>query len=960
MGIIKKAIIRAQINDLGLYSKAEDVAKKMRQKKGRGDDIERFFRKQGVKAEELEALGLTDLFRQERVTQQEILDRIDQNRVVMEENVSKGPPQGSFEYGYDEDILDIEEAYGPEFIESEIDYYLDDFDMFLSDLDIDNYARKYSDDQEGFENLIARMERVAKGEAAYSTLPDKIVFDLRDRAEELIRLNYDEDPVRRITVDVTDENAETQNIGDMPGAAFSYSLVGNENTGFGLDGRERNRVPDNIYRQIDNANIYDPDEVVVQLRGIAEEYGDIEGLSQGETRWGEYTLDEGENYQEARLSLPSKGETKFREGIHFPDDINNVFHIRTKDRKGPLGTKILYVEEVQSDWAQQGRKKGFRSQKKLEEAEAAAGKLLDEAVPLLTQIKQSNVFEDGRKYGNSFLGSVGSLADALSIAGQANRSLDAAGEIVTALAVANRDALTKANNVIRQNYLETLSPQEKIDIYVGQVMGEYGSTRATDALLQQVGPEEARRIVEAEARDLAVSDEAKLDEQVLDYASAKGLIPSTRPGTGADNPLSQQILGNENFNKVLQQVLKEQRSFLESKGIDPMLYPKLRVILDKVDPKGAKLRAEQEQRDLPSEGPFVLDTDSWNKLAVKYIFKKAAEEGYDGVSFAPSDVHVDRWGDEGLRVQYDQNIPRAINSVLGLDSPKPERRPPYTLPYPTKLDDLEQYLAGLDAAEKRKVNGTEPSVDDTGVPLTSNRQDTMEVEGYESKVYFLDDLTKDGESIYRKMKDPTTMFGFAPLPLMLPQGIAGLQGLSPEQAEEQERKVRELERTFPDAMPSESSGILGALRGAGEVAYEGLSDLVIEPFMGMSGAEAAFEMGATPEEAEAARRRAAAMVDFETSSPTGKRYKEAVKGGLGALGEYLMSEGEMGRTRSGMPLGVSRDPVQFLFQEALEPAAEAVTEGALGIIGLDPRDTEEMERVRKEAARPFIEAIQPI
>ena len=118
----------------------------------------------------------------------------------------------------------------------------------------------------------------------------------------------------------------------MDGAAFSYSLVGNRNLGFSVDGRERDRIPPNILRQLDNANIYDPDEVIVQLRGIAEEYGDIEGLAQGETRWGEYTLDEGENYQEARLSLPNKGETKFREGIHFPDDINNVFHIRTKDR----------------------------------------------------------------------------------------------------------------------------------------------------------------------------------------------------------------------------------------------------------------------------------------------------------------------------------------------------------------------------------------------------------------------------------------------------------------------------------------------------------------------------------------------------------------------------------------------------------------------------------------------------
>ncbi len=955
MGIIKKGIIRAQINDLGLYSKAEDVAEKMRQKKGRGDDIERFFRKQGVKAEELEALGLNELFQQERVTQQEILDRIDQNRVVMEENVSTGPPEGSFEFGYNEDILNIEEAYGPEFIESEIDYYLEDMiDMFLDDQNIRLYAQRYSNDYLEFENLVAQMELVANGEEVYTKLPSKIVDDLRYEADEMVRRNYDDDPIRRITLDVTDANAETQDVGDLPGSSFSYSMVGNEGMGFAVDGLERDRIPPNIVRQLDGANIYDPDEVVVQLRAIAREYDELETLGLGETGFSEYTLDGGDNYQEARLSLPSKGETKFREGVHFPDDINNVFHIRTKDREGPLGTKILYVEEVQSDWAQQGRKKGFKSKKKLEEAEAAADKLLDEAVPLLTQIKQSNVFEDGRKYGNTFLGSIGSLADALSISGQANRSLDAAGEIVTALKVANSDALAKANNIIQENYLETLSPQQKIDIYVGQVMGEFGATRATDALLRQVGPEEARRIVEAEARDLAVSDEAKLDAVVLKYGSKQGLLPDYDVG------LIKAIPANENFNKVLQQVLKEQRSFLESKGIDPMLYPKLRVILDKVDPEGAKIRAEKEQRNLPAEGPFVLDTDSWNKLAVKYIFKKAAEEGYDGVSFAPSDVQVDRWGDEGLRVQYDQNIPRAINSVLGLDSPKPERRPQYTLPYPTKIDDLQQYFAGLDAAEKQRVEVTAPLVDDTGVPLTSNFPDTMEVEGYESKIYYLDDLTKGGENIRQKMKAPTTMFGFAPLPLMLPQGIAGLQGLSPAQAEEQERKVREFERTFPDAPVKQSSGILGALRGAGEVGYEAISDLLIEPFLGMSAAEAAFEMGLTPEQAEAARRRAAQAVDFEVTSPTGLRYKEVLKGGLDDLSKYLMREGSMGQTRSGMPIYGVRDPAQYLIQEAVVPASEAVTEGALGIIGLDPRDTPEMERVRKEAARPFIETVQPI
>lgn len=926
---IKKAIIRAQVNDLGLYSKAEDVAEKMRQTKGRGDDFKRYFIKQGVKAEELEALGLNDLFRQERVTQQEILDRIDSNRIEMEENVSTGPAEGSYDFQYDEEDIDIEEAYGSDYQRERAEEFLDDvLDAFLRTDNIDDYARRYSNDQDEFLELQALMESVVNGETDFDKLPRAIRNDLLDEAENEVILEYEQNPIRRITVQVTDENAETQNIGDMPGAAFSYSLVGNEELGFALDGRERNSVPDNILRQIDNANIYEPDEVVVQLRGIAEEYGDIEGLAKGETRWGEYTLDGGENYQEARLSLPSKGKERFREGVHFPDDINNVFHIRTKDRKGPMGEKILYVEEVQSDWAQQGRKQGFRSPEVEKQAQEAARQLLEEAGPLLDELTLNDNVRNRPDDGVGFAATLTELLEA----GNQNRlaridvssnelieadekdkfseyqrssALDAAGNIKTALQDAEQRARQGASNILDQEYLDGFTQEQKLEALTNFIIQ---ARHGVDLPVMEL--DLIRRNIRSEVEQTLAEKPGRVDQMILSEARKRGELPKE-----AYNDMSGlQFDGtNPKFEAALVQAKKEQRDYLAGIGVDPMLYSKLQSALDKADPEGAKLKAEKMQRGKADAGPFVLDTQSWNKLAIKYIFKKAAEEGYDGVSFAPADAHIDRWGDKGLRVQYDENIPRAIDKVFG----------------------------------KAPI-------------IPSNRPETMEVDGYESQIYHLDNLTRDGESIYEKMKDPNTMFGFAPLPLMLPQGIAGLQGLSPEQAEEQERKVRELERTFPDAMPSESSGILGALKGAGEVAYEGLSDLVIEPFMGMSGAEAAFEMGATPEEAEEARRRAAAMVDFETSSPTGKRYKEAVKGGLGALGEYLMGEGEMGRTRSGMPIAPSRDPAQFLFQEALVPAAEAVTEGALGIIGLDPRDTAEMERVRQEAARPFIEAIQPI
>lgn len=904
MGIIKKAILKAQVNDLGLYSNAEEVALNMRQKKGRGDDMRRFFMKNGVRAEELDALGLDELFKQERVTQQDILDRINQNRVEFEETVSTGPAEGEVEFDYEDQHLDIEEAYGPEHIESEVDYYLDEFsDSFLNQDAIEVYARKYSEDQEEFEQLVTSMELVANGEKTYNTLPDSIVNDLRDEAENAVIENYDNDPVRRITVYRTDQNGDDIDVGDMDGASFSYSLVGNEDMGFHISGMET--VPASIRQQISDANITSPEEAVVQLRGMAQEYDAIDLFSGGETRWGEYTLDGGENYQEARLSLPGKGETKFREGIHFPDDINNVFHVRTKDREGPMGEKILYVEEVQSDWAQQGRKKGFKNKKKVEEAEQAASALLDEAVPLLLQIEKSDVFQDGRKYGNSFEASIGSLSDALSIAKQKGRALDAAGEIVSALRVANREALIHANNIIRENYLDTLSQQEKIDIYVAEAMDGSRLNRAAQAIREQLGPEEALRRIKAEALDLAENNPRMLENAALRRAESLGLVPSDS-NLSAFTPMSESIPNNPSWNQVLTRVQQEQRDFLEQKGIDPMLYSKLQSSLDKADPKGAKMRAEREQRDLPSEAPFVLDTDSWNKLAVKYIFKKAVEEGYDGVSFAPAEAHIDRWGDEGLAVQYDQNLPKAIDKVIG-EAPI----------------------------------------------LPSNRPEMMEVDGYESKIYHLDNPTKDGESIFSKMKNPSTMFGFTPIPFVAPQGIVGLQGLSEEQKISQQNRAEEansLMRQEPNRKSGGISSILDSIYGAGEVAYEGLSDILIEPFMGMAGAEAAFEAGLSPEEIEEARKRSTSLINFETQTPRGKELKKSALQGLGSMGEYLMEP-----TREYDPYYL-----KAMFQEGLVPAAEAVTEAGLGIIGLDPRDTPEQERIRKEAARPVIEAIQPI
>ena len=111
----------------------------------------------------------------------------------------------------------------------------------------------------------------------------------------------------------------------------------------------------------------------------------------------DWALPGGGNYREVLLTLPKKGLTdrerdqmmwieanarrgeisakdaaqlealkrKQQQGAqdyqssHWQDHPNVLAHMRLSDRRGPNGEKILHVDEVQSDWHQQGRKEGY-------------------------------------------------------------------------------------------------------------------------------------------------------------------------------------------------------------------------------------------------------------------------------------------------------------------------------------------------------------------------------------------------------------------------------------------------------------------------------------------------------------------------------------------------------------------------------------------------------------------------
>lgn len=128
--------------------------------------------------------------------------------------------------------------------------------------------------------------------------------------------------------------------------------------------------------------------------------------AQGETKFGQYTLPGGKNYRELLLKLPSEVGERPEKG--FPsteaareynaaaakdyhsshwDEPNILAHIRFDDREID-GKRALHLAEVQSDWHQAGRKRGYQGQ---EVDEATRTHLLSEREKLAeetVEIKQ--------------------------------------------------------------------------------------------------------------------------------------------------------------------------------------------------------------------------------------------------------------------------------------------------------------------------------------------------------------------------------------------------------------------------------------------------------------------------------------------------------------------------------------------------------------------------------------------
>jgi hypothetical protein len=160
-------------------------------------------------------------------------------------------------------------------------------------------------------------------------------------------------------------------------------LVGNTRYGrYTLPGGENYRevlitLPENVGKDGEPLSV---DQEIARLERMIEVSREIatDAVAEGQdalaARMNAKILRAQESIDQLRPIPPSQRVRTYR-SAHW-DQANILAHLRLNDRTDADGKRVLFVEEIQSDWGQEGKKKGFGSGRAQYQVEDANGRLI--------------------------------------------------------------------------------------------------------------------------------------------------------------------------------------------------------------------------------------------------------------------------------------------------------------------------------------------------------------------------------------------------------------------------------------------------------------------------------------------------------------------------------------------------------------------------------------------------------
>jgi hypothetical protein len=384
---VAEALRQPEKNALGFYSPLEEAVYGLKNEKGTGQQyLAQLLKTGGVKPEEVTTRGLdTFLGENPKVTKEQLINYLRENPVELSETIkTSDTPNNLNTMSYEDYRLNEGQPIDdPDYINSR-----------ASDIFHEDYKNNVEIRQETADDLVRQNPEKYADWETNDSIHERL---MRDVDSELESIAYDRAKEEYWDNPYSEYNDE-----------LGYRVIGNDDVGY--------HITDPNGRVLDYRNgIYDIDEVESAIRDDALEQGYLSyGDDEYGTKYHDYTLPNGENYREVLIQYPQKpalvkemsngqgwmaqgsegsepiyGKTReeaierwqdsrhaknYQSG-HF-DEPNILAHFRTTDRTID-GKKTLFVEEIQSDWHQQGRKKGYNEPKALAEIQKQRQILLD-------------------------------------------------------------------------------------------------------------------------------------------------------------------------------------------------------------------------------------------------------------------------------------------------------------------------------------------------------------------------------------------------------------------------------------------------------------------------------------------------------------------------------------------------------------------------------------------------------
>jgi hypothetical protein len=321
---------QAPVSDIGFYSATEQAALNLGRNKGTGQSfINDLMKAPDVKKEELAYTGLDDFLRDKpNVTKQEVQDFLANNRVDVQE-VTYGAQIAEDPIG----IAARKEVFDK--FEPEIqDLYrrIDKPEYVVYDAETNTVLKNYTNYDDALLDNLDPMGAFSK--ARTGLRPKENSRQLQQQITDLQNL-------RDAQADAVYKVPES-----TPTKFGKYQLAGGEN-----------------YREI---LLTLPQKPQALPEGFNVDAYSVNGV----TKYGVYDAN-GQRYgsgatkEEALQKFGELHQDKPYQSSHF-NEPNILAHMRVNDRVDADGKKMLLVEEIQSDWHQAGRERGYKTKEGLE------------------------------------------------------------------------------------------------------------------------------------------------------------------------------------------------------------------------------------------------------------------------------------------------------------------------------------------------------------------------------------------------------------------------------------------------------------------------------------------------------------------------------------------------------------------------------------------------------------------